>query len=235
MALTDYLRLLRRRGWIILLLATLTAASAFVFSTLQTKVYKSTIYVGILPARPDLGLTQSAKTLLRLYVSVINTETFAQKVIDERQMDRTASDLLSDVSIASDDSRFVIQIDVKDPNPAEANDIAQKWADFFIQWRDDQNATTRLEDRVDAFVLDPARYALDHPKRSINTLAGAIIGALLGGVIIFVLEYIESSVVRSPQDIERVLGLSVLGAIPILETAQASARRRARTSGPPPR
>jgi len=37
------------------------------------------------------------------------------------------------------------------------------------------------------------------------------------------------------QDVERVLGLSVMGAIPALETAQASARRRARTSGPPPR
>ena len=118
---------------------------------------------------------------------------------------------------------------MKDPDPAEANDIAQKWADFFIQWRNDQNATTRLEDRVDAFVLDPPRPALDHPKRSINTLAGAILGGLLGGVIIFVLEYVESGVIRSPQDIDRMLSLSVLGAIPALETAQASARRRSRS------
>ncbi len=229
MALIDYWRILHRRGWIILLLAALTAASAFVFSTLQTKIYKSTIEVGILPSRPDQGLTQSAKTLLRLYVSVIHTEKYAQKVIDEKKMDRTAGDLLSDVSIASDDSRFVIQIDVKDSDPAEANDIAQKWADFFIQWRNDQNATARLEDRVDAFVLDPASDTLDHPKRSINTLAGAILGALLGGVIVFVLEYVESGVIRSPQDIERMLALSVLGAIPALETAQASARRRSRS------
>jgi capsular polysaccharide biosynthesis protein len=69
----------------------------------------------------------------------------------------------------------------------------------------------------------------------VNVLAGAVLGGLLGGVIIFVLEYIESGVVRSPQDVERVLGLSVLGAIPVLETAQASARRRARNPGTPPR
>ncbi len=228
MALIDYWLILRRRGWIIALLAALTAASALVFSLVQTPVYKSTIYVGVLPARPDLGLTQSAKTLLRLYVSVINTETFAQKVIDAKQMDRTAGDLLGDVTIASDDSRFVIQIDVKDSDPAEANDIAQKWADFFIQWRDDQNAAARREDRVEAFALDPPRPALDHPKKTINTLAGAILGALLGGVILFVLEYVESGILRSPQDIDRMLALPVLGAIPVTETVRASARRRAR-------
>jgi capsular polysaccharide biosynthesis protein len=217
MPLTEYFRILSRRGWIILLLAALTAASAFVFSTLQTPIYKSTVYVGVLPARPDLGLTQSAKTLLRLYVSVINTETYAQKVIEAKKMDRTPGDLLGDVTIASDDSRFVIQIDVKDPSPAEANDIALKWAEFFIQWRRDQNAAARREDRVEAFVLDPPRPALDQPKRGINTLAGAILGGLLGGVIIFVLEYRESGIIRSPQDVDRTLGLSVLGAIPALE------------------
>jgi len=228
MALTDYVRVLRRRGWIIALLAALTAVSAFVFSAVQTPVYKSTIYVGVLPARPDLGLTQSAKTLLRLYVSVINTETFAQKVIDAKQLDRTAADLLGDVTIASDDSRFVIQIDVEDPDPAEANDVAQKWAGFFIQWRDDQNAVARREDRVEAFVLDPPRPALYRPQNTINTLAGAILGALLGGVIVFVLEYIESGIIRSPQDIDRMLALPVLGAIPLAETVRAGARRRAR-------
>jgi capsular polysaccharide biosynthesis protein len=84
-------------------------------------------------------------------------------------------------------------------------------------------------------VLDAPVISRYRPQTTVNTLAGAILGGLLGGVIIFVLEYIESSVIRSPQDVERVLGLSVMGAIPALETAQASARRRARTSGPPPR
>ena len=78
-------------------------------------------------------------------------------------------------------------------------------------------------------MLDPPRPALDHPQRSINTLAGAILGALLGGVIIFVLEYIESGILRSPQDVDRMLALPVLGAIPAAETAQASARRRSRS------
>ena len=237
MALTDYLRLLRRRGWIILLMAALVAASALVFSRLQTPVYKSTIYLLVKTSRTDFGLTQSAKQLLRSYVAWLHTGKNAEIVINdpELQLDRTADSLKNDVTISSDDSRFIIQIDVKDPDPKTANKIAEKWAALFVQWRISENADARREDWVTAEVLDAPVISRYRPQTTVNTLAGAILGGLLGGVSIFVLEYIESSVIRSPQDIERVLGLSVLGAIPILETAQASARRRARTSGPPPR
>jgi len=228
MSLAEYLHILRRRGWILVLMAALTAISAFVFSLVQTPVYKSTIYVGVEPARPDLGLTESAKSLLRLYVSWIDTRTNAQKVIDTLQLDRTPESLLGDVSIASDESRFVVQIDVKNQNGDLANNIAQKWADLFVQWRQDQNAQVQRTDQVNAFVLDPPIYQLYGPKKTVNTLAGGILGLLLGGVIVFVLEYIESGVLRSPQDIERVLSLSVLGAIPAAETASQSNSRRSR-------
>ena len=115
MPLTEYLHILRRWGWILILVAILTAGSAYVLSKAQTPVYKSTIYVGVQPTRPDLGLTESAKTLLRFYVSVINTEVYAQNVIDVLQLDRDSRSLLGDVTIASDESRFVIQIDVEEP------------------------------------------------------------------------------------------------------------------------
>lgn len=214
MSLTEYLLILRRRGWILILLAVLTAASAYVFSKVQTPVYKATAFVLIQPARNDNGLTITAKNLLRAYSTWMQTRTNAQKVIDQLQLDRVPESLLGDVTIAPDESRFVIQIDVKNENGDTANDIALKWADLFIQWRNDQNALARKEDRVDAFLLDPPRYDLFSPKLAVNVPAGAVLGLLLGGVAIFILEYLESSVIRSPQDVERVLALSVLGAIP---------------------
>ncbi|MGH2525057.1 MAG: YveK family protein, partial [Anaerolineales bacterium] len=216
--------ILRRRGWIMILLALLTAASAYVFSRVQTPVYRSTIFVGVQPARPDFGLTESAKKLLRYYVTVINTNTYAQKVINDPavQLDSAPEALLNQVTIASDDSRFVIQIDVKNQNGDLANTIAQKWADALVQWRNTENAKIRREDQVDAVVLDPPQYALYSPRTNVNTLAGGILGLLLGGVVIFILEYLESNVIRSPQDVERTLKLSVLGAIPEL----AASRRK---------
>jgi capsular polysaccharide biosynthesis protein len=44
--------------------------------------------------------------------------------------------------------------------------------------------------------------------------AGVVFGLVIAGVIIFFLEWLEAGVIRSPQDIERQLDLTVVGAIP---------------------
>lgn len=227
MSLTEYFRILRHWGWVLVLAALLTAGAAYIFSKVQTPIYRSSIEVGVQPTRPDLGLTTSAQTLLRYYVSVIDTETYAQKVINDTHLDRTPSSLLSDVTIASDASRFVINIDVKDPNGNSANDIAGAWANEFKVWRDAQNAQVQLTDKVDALILDAPKYALYSPNTKINVLAGGILGLLLGGVIVFVVEYLDAGIIRTSEDVERSLNLSVLGAIPPSETALGSPAARA--------
>src|SRR5258708_16689303 len=143
MSLTEYFRILRRWGWLLVLATVLTAGAAYVFSKVQTPIFRSTVVVN-LQVRVDLGTTESAKTLLRSYVTVIDTETYAQKVIDALQLDRKAGDLLSNVTIAPDESRFVIQIDVRDPSPDVANNIAAEWAQLLRAWRDQQNAQQQL-------------------------------------------------------------------------------------------
>jgi len=67
-------------------------------------------------------------------------------------------------------------------------------------------------------MIDTASYGLHTPKTKINTIAGALIGLLLGGAVVFVLEYLESNIVRRKDDIERFLELPVLAAIPADET-----------------
>jgi capsular polysaccharide biosynthesis protein len=235
MPLSEYFRILRRWGWVVVLMALVTAGSAYVFSKAQTPIYRSTVFISVSPSRTDLGLTQSAKTLLRNYVLTIDTETFAQRVINELELDRTAASLKNDVTIASDDSRFAIQIDVKDTNPDTANDIDRVWADLVVSWRDEQNANVRNEDKVNAEVVDAPRPSLFRPNTRVNVLAGGILGVLLGCLMVFAIEYTEAGVIRSPEDIERALSLSVLGAIPPGEgdspPAAAARARAARARG----
>jgi capsular polysaccharide biosynthesis protein len=214
MELQDYVRVLRRRGWLIILLVVLTAVASFALSRLQTPIYESSVEILVQPARADFGLTQSAKILLRSYVSFMNTDTQAQHVINLLSLDRMPGELRSHVKIASDESRLVIQLNVEDPDGELANNIAQAWTYLFVQWRNAENAGQRKEDQVQAIQLDPPRYALDRPKWKINVLAGAILGGLIGGAAVFTLEWIESGVVRRPDAVDRYLDLPLLGAIP---------------------
>jgi capsular polysaccharide biosynthesis protein len=216
MRLDDYLRIMWQRGWLIVLLAVITAGSAFGFSRIQEQrnpVYRSTIELLIQPAQPS-G-TDAAKRLINSYVSWLGSTFRAQEVIQELQLDMTPAELRKEhVRIAGDDLRLTIRIDVRHEIGDVANDIALAWAEQLVQWRNEENETLRREDRIEAFVLDNPSYVLDSPKTAVNTLAGAILGMLIGGGIVFLLEYLEAGIVRSPVDVEHALNLAVLGAIP---------------------
>jgi capsular polysaccharide biosynthesis protein len=215
--LADYFRILRRRGWIIVLVAAITAASAYGFSKLQTRVYKASVNVAVVPARADYGLAQTAKLLLRNYVAVIHSTTWAAKVVDRLELDMTPDQVKANTTVASDDSRLTIQIDVKDFDPGQANRIANQWAYLLVEWRQQENAQQLKQDQVHANLIDEAVAGLFSPKTKINTLAGGIFGLLLAGVIIFFLEWVESGIIHSTNDVERYLELTILGAIPPLE------------------
>ena len=216
MELGDYTRILRKRWWIIVVAVVLTAGSGFVFSKLQHPEYTSTAEVIIEPARPDWGLAQAAKILLRTYMTVADSDKWALLVIndDELKLPMTPDQLRSRARFAVEDDRMVIKIEIEDYDGDQANDIARTWAQLLVEWRDSQNQGQRKEDRVYAYLRDEPRYVQSWPKTKVVTAAGGVFGLVIAGVVIFFLEWIEAGIVRTPQDVERQLNLVVVGAIP---------------------
>jgi len=214
MELSEYVRILRKRWWIIALVTLATAAAAFGFSALQTPVYKSTVQLSVWPARIDNGAQLAAKALLRAFAVFVDSNDFADRVIRDLQLDVEPPALNDRVTIASVDEDFIIQIEVLDTDPVIANRIAETWANHIVEWRNRENQEQRKEDRVEAAVVQAPTYGKFRPQTTLNTVAGAIIGLTLGVMIVFVLEWIESGVLRTPEDVERAMGMTVLGAIP---------------------
>jgi len=194
------------------------AAGGFVFSKLQTPIYRSTLHAQVLPSRTDWGLAQSIKLLLRSYVSVMWTTENAQKVIDTLGLMYTPGELKNNVTIVSDDSRLVIQFDVDDYDGERANRIAKQWGLLFLQWRDSDNQRQRKEDRVYAQILEEPQYHQLRPRTSINTAAGGIFGFVVGTVLVLALEWLEIGTVRVPQELEQEMGLTIVGVIPPLSS-----------------
>lgn len=214
MELRDYMRILRQRGWIIILVAVLTAGAAFGFSRIQTEVYKATLNLLVRPSRTDFGQSQAAKELLSTYEAWLYSSYRAQAVIDQLQLDMTAGELLGDVEVASDNFSFMVSLAVENTDPQLASDIARKWGELLIQWQQQENDKNRQEDRITIEFRDDPQVGLDRPNTRINTAAGFVFGALLGVIIVFVLEWIESGVVRRTDDVERYLDIPVIGSIP---------------------
>ncbi|MHB9031662.1 MAG: YveK family protein [Anaerolineae bacterium] len=217
MQLRDYFRLLTKRGWLIILIMVLAAASALVFSRLQQPVYRSTVYLNVYPARLDWGLQQSIQNLMRNYAGVIASRDLATEVNDRLQLDITPDQLRAKLTVSPIESDFLLKIDANDYDPVMARDIAQTTAEVFVE----RIKVTMLDqdkaDRVDVSIRDYALPGILYkPKWKINTLAGALFGLIAGVIVVYILEWLETDVIRSAQDAERQTHLSVLGIIPAL-------------------
>ncbi len=214
MNLLEYARIISRRLWIIVLLMVLTSAAAFFFSRMQTPVYRSTQKILMQPSRIDFGLAEATTRLMRSYVVFLDSDDRAREVIDALKLDMTPAELRRNVTVDTDESRLLITIDVDLPDGNLANDIARQWGNLFIEWRNEENQRTRYEDRIRATLVDYPTYSQIMPRTAINVAAGAVLGLILGGVIVFVLEYFESNIIRRRDDILRSLDTPVLGTIP---------------------
>ena len=215
MPLKEYLRILWKRGWIIVVTATLTAASAVVFSLLQRPVYRSTIFLNVIPARLDLSLTQSIKSLMRNYAANIVSDTTLQEVITRARQDMTPGMLRGHIRVSSIESDYMIQIDVDDYDPGVAQLLAQTTAEVFVEDVKVFMLDQDKRDRVQVSTKDPAQpAALQFPKKKINALVGGVLGILLGGVLVLGLEWLAAGVVRNAEELERSTGVAVMGAIP---------------------
>lgn len=215
MSLYDYGRILLRRGWIVLLLAGLAAVSAFLLSRQTTPTYRASQVILIQPARNDLGLTEATTRLMNSYQVFLNSSLRAQDVIDALQLDRTPGDLLGDVTIQSNRDNLTVQIDFEATDCALASAVAREWGNRLVLYRNQENQRVRLEDRIDALPADnPKCPTATTPNVAVNTAAGLLLGLLAGIVLVFVLEYLESSTVRRRDDLERALQMPVLASLP---------------------
>ncbi len=230
MDLRDYLKIIRKRGWVIVLIALIAIGSAYVFSKTQPTIYRSSIKLSIEPARPDYGQTLVIKNILRNYVQQLSTRRMAAKVSEQLQLDIPAEALLGKVGFESDEANLTIQIEAKHPDGAVAQQIVQTFADLFVQQRQIVNLEIEQRDRILTSIVDNTTAPeVFSPKTSINMLAGGVLGALFGVIIVFVLEWLESDIVRSSEDVERYIGVPVIGSIPSIgarASTQASPARQ---------
>lgn len=234
MDLREYGRVLVRRGWIVVVVALVGALGAFLFSRLQTPVYRSTITLSAVPSRSsDYGQSLAIKNLLRLYGQQMQTKSIAQQVIDQLQLDKSPESFLGGVEVSADEADYTIQVAVKDRNLPMVQPMAQKLAENFVILHQQENLEMDQSDRILVKILDDATPPTQFsPNTRVNVLAGAVLGALAGVVAIFLIEFIQSAYLRQPEDIERVLGLTVLGTIPALRAKPASSQAAAPVKTP---
>ncbi|HFR3402740.1 capsular biosynthesis protein CpsC [Streptococcus suis] len=212
----DVLSLLKtiwRKKFFILVTAVLGAGLAFVYSSfLVTPQYDSTtrIYVVSQNVEAGAGLTnqelQAGTYLVKDYKEIILSQDVLIQVATELNLKESLKEKIS-VSIPVDTR--IVSISVRDADPNEAARIANSLRTFAAQKIVE---VTKVSDVTTLEEAVPAEEPTT-PNTKRNILLGLLAGGILATGIILAMEVLDDRVKR-PQDIEEVMGLTLLGVVP---------------------
>jgi capsular polysaccharide biosynthesis protein len=218
MQLTDYAIVLRRRWWVILLVAAAAAIGAYIFSKVQTPLYRSEASYLVVPNRADNGLSIVLQNNMDSYKVMALAPIQLEQISQQLKLDRNADWMLEHVRIqAQTDTRLMIVQADYPQDPAMAPRLADAVGNNMVALVSSLNQSIEGTDRINMRVNQPARPAtLYRPQTRINVLAGGVLGLVLGLLLAFALEALDNSL-KSAADIERYVGLTTLGAIPVTD------------------
>ncbi|WP_201343253.1 Wzz/FepE/Etk N-terminal domain-containing protein [Streptococcus suis] len=207
------LKTIWRKKFLILLTAVLTAGLAFVYSSfLVTPQYDSTtrIYVVSQNVEAGAGLTnqelQAGTYLAKDYREIILSQDVLTQVATELNLKESLKEKIS-VSIPVDTR--IVSISVRDADPNEAARIANSLRTFAVQ---KVVEVTKVSDVTTLEEAVPAEEPTT-PNTKRNILLGLLAGGILATGLVLVIEVLDDRVKR-PQDIEEVMGLTLLGIVP---------------------
>ncbi|HFN7477910.1 TPA: capsular polysaccharide biosynthesis protein [Streptococcus pneumoniae] len=205
-----------QRKLMILLVALVTSAGAFAYSTFIVKPeYTSTtrIYVVNRNQGDKLGLTnqdlQAGTYLVKDYREIILSQDALEKVATNLKLDMPAKTLASKVQVTVPADTRIVSISVKDKQPEEASRIANSLREVAAE---KIVAVTRVSDVT---TLEEARPATtpSSPNVRRNSLFGFLGGAVVTVIAVLLIELLDTRVKR-PEDVEDVLKIPLLGLVP---------------------
>lgn len=156
---------------------------------------------------------QVNKNLVSTYSEIIKSRKVLEPVIENLELDYGYSTLKSNVSVAAVGDTQMIRISVSDRNPKKAAKIADEIATTFAK---EIKEIYNLDNVsiVDTAVVATAPYNINHIKDNIIFIG---IGLVLSCGIIFIVFYFDTTI-KTSDEIEEKLGLTVIGMVPKVET-----------------
>ena len=186
------------------------------FEFLATPMYRSTVQLYILDSTSIISsLTdiQIGNNLATDYMEVIQSRPVVDRVISNLKLETNYKALQNRLSVANKSNTHIISISVIDEDPNNAKKIVDELANV---------SKTFISDKMGQKEPSILHYGyVDKNKVSPTVAKNTIIGALAGFVLssgVVIASWLLNDTIRFEEDVERKLGLAVLGSVPYEES-----------------
>ena len=215
--LVELLGVILHNLWIIIVSGVIVAAVALLVSYfIITPKYESVTKIYVISKTNADTMTysdlQAGSTLTKDYKELVKSRPVLEEVLAETGIDIELKDLEEQITVEVPTDTRIVSITVEDKDPYEARIIADSVriaASKHIQEVMDTEAVN---------VVEEASLPIEKSSPSIlkNTAIGYAVGLFLA-IAIVIINYIMDDTIKTPDDVEKFLGVSVLGSIPYSE------------------
>lgn len=227
--LVEYVKILKKRWKLLLLIPILfLIGSVLLNNYLLSPVYRAsiTLIVGNSQSQTNAEIPYESilanQQLIKTYSEIAKSRSVLKAVLDNLNLNISVEQLQKMVSVTPLNNTELVQVSVETDNPEMSSLIANGIGNAFSQkiWEIKKVDNVRIVD----YALTP--HTPIRPNKPLNMIIAGSGGffAVLG--LILLLEYFDDTF-KNSEDIERRLGLPVLGAIPKMN---ASKKQKARVA-----
>lgn len=229
--LREILFLLLDKLLIILLVGVITAGVAFLGTKLFiTPKYQSETSIYVMSKNEESTANANdyvtSNYMTKDYQELITSRPVLEQVIADLDLDYSVSSLKGMITVENKENTRIIAITITDTNPERARKIA-----------DAIRATSAVKIKEvmgieNVNVVEPA--SLSTSPVSPNVFKNMLIGAALGMVLaiaVVIIRHITDDTIKSPDDIEKYLGISTLATIPMMSETEWDGEKSGSSSG----
>jgi capsular polysaccharide biosynthesis protein len=232
-SLKDLMQTLKKRLNLILTITLLAILVSGVISYFfLTPIYQSSTQLLVNQSKDEQAMynyneVQTNLQLINTYNVIIKSPAILDLVIKELKLDMSFGELNNNITVASEKNSQVVNISVQHPDAKRAAKIANKTAEVFTR------EISQIMNVDNVSILAKAQVGEKQspikPKPLLNIAIALVVGLMAGVGLAFLLEYFDNTI-KTEQDIEKVLGMPVLGVITTITETRDMDRRSERNA-----
>ncbi|GAB6431324.1 MULTISPECIES: YveK family protein [Bacillus] len=232
-SLKELFHILKKRLAMILAItfgiAIISAIISFFF---MTPIYQSSTQILVNQKKQEgtalqIGEVQTNIQLTNTYKVIIKSPVILEQVKEKLKLQETLQELTKNIDVANERDSQVISVTVQNKNPRTASAIANKIAEVF------QSEVAKIMSVDNVTVLSKAEVFDNQspikPRPMLNVAIAFIVGLMVAVGLAFLLEYLDNTL-KKEEDVEKLLGLPVLGIVARMDEETTNIKSHALSS-----
>ncbi|MBU3159841.1 capsular biosynthesis protein [Clostridium frigoris] len=217
-SIEDYLVIIKEKLWLI---GTITLATVMIAGILSFFVIKPTYEAStsIIVGKPQATDRQNQQlnsdvtmyqNLLVTYSEIAKSDLVARGALDILKGNLTIDQIKGGITVTPKTGTQILMISAKGKNPQDVFNVVNAVSTSFIE------ATKKVYPTGgDIQVMDKAVIPINaiSPNKKLNMAIAFFLGLMISLGIVFLLEYMDNTI-KTENDVDKYLGLPVLGVIP---------------------